>query len=167
MGDLRKMLTMDPGPERDNLLKKYGRKIEKPNYKNHVPTRFEDEPKPIRIKAHPLERGKNEAQITRDHELFCIQNNILYFHTKAKGEPQMIGGGRAILKKSQNAGFFDMILLIKAKIFVGLELKHGDGGVWAAHQKKYHDLVVNAGGYALVSNSVHITYKYLKDKNLL
>lgn len=167
MGKLRDLLLMDEGPERDKLAKELNAKISKPNYKNKVPDSFKDEIKPKRIPAHPLEKNKSEAEITAEHEWFFTRKNILYFHTKVKGEIHSIGNGRAILKKNQNAGFFDMILLVQGKIFVGLELKAGKGGIWSVDQMRMHDLVIKAGGYALVSNSIHTTEAYLKEKGLL
>lgn len=167
MGKLREILLMEEGLERDNLAKKYGLKIESKNYSNRIPDRFSDEKKSIWIPMDPENKYKSEKIITDEHEYFFYKNKILFFHTKVKGEVQSIGNGHAVLKKSPNVGFFDMILIIKGKTFVGLELKAGRGGYWSIDQMRMHDRIIEAGGYALVSNSVTITEKYLKENNLI
>lgn len=163
---LRELMLMDEGPKRDALAKELGVEISKPNYQNKVPERFRDEPKDKYIRMNPIEREKSEAEITIDHERFCRRHGILYFHTKVKGEIHT-SNKKVFFKPSSNKGFFDMILLIQGKIFVGLELKSGKGGKWSIAQQKMHDIVTKAGGYALVSNSVHVTEKYLRDNKLI
>lgn len=123
-------------------------------------------PKGIRFPAHPLEKTKCEEQITHEHVWLCMRLGILYYHTKVKGEPHTVKGIE-IRKKSQNKGFFDMILLIRGKIFVGLELKAGSGGIISPDQQRVHENHIAKGGYALFSNSVITTEDYLRKHNLI
>jgi len=164
---LRDFLLLDEGPERDKIAAEKSYKFGIPNYSDKIPTSFKDEPKKVRVIASPTDRNKSEKQITQEHEWFFNRLGILFFHTKVKGEVHSIGKGKAILKASENKGFFDMILLINGKIFVGLELKAGDGGYVSEDQLKMHKRVSDAGGYVLVSNSVRITEQYLKQNNLI
>jgi hypothetical protein len=124
--------------------------------------------KPIRIKKSKniIDAQKTESEIEKDHVAYCKSKNILYFHTKIKGEPQMIGR-KMIMKKSENSGFFDMILIFQNSVTVFLELKSGKGGVWASHQIEKYNAVINHGGLALCSNSVDDTDNFLKEKGLI
>ena len=167
MGNLRDILLMEPGPERDDICKEQGIRIGATSYKNQHSKRFDDEPKQLWIPADPENRLKSEKIITEEHVEFCYKHNILFFHTKVKGEVQSIGNGQAVLKKSENVGFFDMILLFPGSIFVGLELKAGKGGYWSIDQMNMNKRVIKAGCYALVSNSVKKTEEYLKKHNLI
>lgn len=108
---------------------------------------------------------KSESLITKDHEEFFKSKNILYYHTKVKGDLQS-HRGKIIMKKNRNCGFFDMVLIIDGR-FVGLELKSGLGGYWMPDQIRVHGDVVNAGGLALVSNSVKQTEDFLIQKGLI
>jgi hypothetical protein len=170
MSKLWNLTSMKTGPIRDKLQKELNISIPKACFSSKIPKKFKDEVnQSLRIKAspYPEDRGKSEAEITHEHEFYLKRNKIYFWHTKVKGEIHSIGNNTTIMKKSANPGFFDMILLIQGKIFVGLELKHGDGGIWSADQIAQHKTVVSLGGYALVSNSVKITDAYLKSKGLI
>lgn len=120
----------------------------------------------IKRSIHEKDKDKSEAQITKDHESYCKEHKILYFHTKVKGEPHMCKG-RVFMKKAENSGFFDMILVFKNSVVLFLELKAGKGGKWEEHQIEQYDKVIAHGGYALCSNSIRDTHNFLKEKGLI
>ena len=172
MGFRYKLMMMEPGLERDKLAKEYGFNTIQVHteYPNKIPKKFKDEiNNTVRIPKSPYREdwGKCEKIITQEHELYFKKKGILFWHTKVKGEIQATSKGNFVMKNATNPGFFDMILLFKGSIFVGLELKHGDGGEWRTDQIFQHRLVTNYGGHALVSNSVKITEAYLKSKGLV
>jgi hypothetical protein len=76
-----------------------------------------------RVRKSKDSSTKSESLITKDHEEFFKSKNILYYHTKVKGDLQTCRG-KLIMKKNRNCGFFDMVLIIDGR-FVGLELKSG------------------------------------------
>lgn len=117
---------------------------------------------------YPEDWNKSESLITQEHVGYCHERNIEYFHTKVKGEPHSIGPKKFIMKKAENAGFFDMIFLFENSVTFYLELKKGGtGGIWAGHQIDQYNKVIKRGGFALCSNSLKITHQYLLSKGLV
>lgn len=120
--------------------------------------------KPARIKA--IDKSLSEKDIKKQHEIFFLENKILYFNMYM-GAVLHSTKEKSFFKCNENAGFFDMIVLVGGKIFVGVELKSGKGGYVSPDQQRIHNLVKDAGGYVLVTNSLEITKNYFKENNFI
>lgn len=109
----------------------------------------------------------SEKEVEKSHEWWLCSLDIMYYHTKNKGEIQATKNGQFILKAGANPGFFDLVLVMKGTIFVGLELKAGKGGYISPDQQILHENHLRRGGYCLFSNSIEMTREYLEQKGLL
>ncbi len=117
---------------------------------------------------YPQDKDKSETQISLDHDSYALEHNILQFNTKVKGEPQWNKRiQKYVQKKSENAGFFDKLWVFPGSVVLFLELKAGKGGVWSSKQIEQYNKVINKGCFALCSNSVRDTHKFLVEKGLV
>ena len=166
MGLRYKIMMMDPGPERDALIKKANASISVPNYSNEVPKKFKDEANnAVRIKGDPANKHKSELQIEKELESYLFSKRIKFWNMKIKGEIQSIGKGLAVMKKSKNRGFPDILCCIRG-LWVGIEVKK-PGGIQSQDQVQMQYDIQAAGGVYIIATSVRELEASLKSRSLV
>lgn len=167
---LFKIMTMEPGAERDKLMQERNIKIRDSSYYTdktfNMNRKFDDEKiRTKRIKGDPSNIGRLEKHIEPEIIDFLTINDILNWPMKVKGEIQSTGRGTAVLKKSQNSGFSDVLCCILG-LFVGIEVKKC-GGIQSEDQIKTEEKIIRAGGVYFLTTSVYETIKGLIKHNLI
>lgn len=114
--------------------------------------------KPKRIKGDAENKGKLELAIEKEIVGFLCSLGWPVWKMKIKGEPHMIGGGRAIMKKSANAGFPDLLCCANSPLyphglFLGIEVKR-PGGSQSGDQQNQEDYIKTGLGIYIIATSI-------------
>ena len=166
MGQRYKIMLMDPGPERDKLSKENGFSISVPQYSNKPPPKFMDEANhAVRSKGDPENKHKSELQIEKELQSYLTSKRFKWWPMKIKGEIQSIGHGLAVMKKSQNRGFPDILCCIRG-LWVGIEVKK-PGGLQSVDQVQSQREIESAGGIYIISTSIRELEASLKQHKLI
>lgn len=161
-----KILMMNDSPERDKLMRENGIIMINRQYPDKPSSKFKDETKTsVRVKGDSDNKLKSELEIEKEIESYLIANNFEFWNMKIKGEIQSVGGGRAIMKKSKNKGFPDILCCIRG-LWVGVEVKK-PGGIQSAEQVQMQKRIRLAGGVYILVTSVKELDAEFKSNNLI
>lgn len=150
---LFKLLTMEEGPEREEVARRMRYTLSEPITTTSVPRKFKDEANHSkRIIGDLANAHKSELEIEKEIESYLIKNRIEFWNTKVKGEIHSIGHGRAIMKASKNKGFIDILCCIQG-YFVGIEVKKPKG-IQSLDQLATEKRIKKAGGKYFIVTSV-------------
>jgi hypothetical protein len=157
---------MDPGPERDKLAIQYRKKFETKEEIAKWKHKFleEDIIKKRRIIGDFESKGKKEKDIENEIIEFLFRNKIEHWPIKIKGEVQSIGNGRAILKKSKNSGFPDILCCFNG-LFIGIEVKIYKG-IQSEDQILTQNRIEKAQGLYFIVTSVKELKQRLTEERL-
>jgi hypothetical protein len=102
--------------------------------------------------------GRLEKDIEKEIAIFLRSMNWAVWKIKVKGEIQSIGGGQAILKKSENSGFPDILCCASSGInptgiFLSIEVKR-PGGSQSADQQSMQEYIESHRGIYILATSV-------------
>lgn len=114
--------------------------------------------KPLRVQGDKANKGRLEKDIEKELIIFLRSLGWPTWKIKVKGEIQSIGGGRHVLRKSENAGFPDILTCAFSMIgnyglFLTVEVKR-PGAYQSSDQQIQQEYIESGKGIYIKATSL-------------